>query len=287
VLCGGERSGQNYFGQFVTLIERKTIMRRLIEKIQVNIPFNMLYDSHLDLFIKNGLNPEIGLDCHTLERFSLADFADIAARLHERGLTITLHAPFLDLSPGSPDPAVRDLTCRRFEQMLTLVPVFKPKTVVCHAGYDWQRYSQLRDVWVENSLKTWSWLSARISDAGGQLMLENVYESGPEEMRILFESLERQRVGFCLDTGHQAVFSSSSLDTWLESLGSYLGQLHLHDNSGQNDDHLALGKGEIDFKAFFQHLKAVKKEPPVITLEPHRERDFWPSLEYLATVWPW
>ena len=262
-------------------------MHRLIAKIQVNIPFNMLYDSHLDLFIKNGLNPEIGLDCNALERFSLVDFADIAARLHERNLTVTLHAPFMDLSPGSPDPAVRDLTCRRFEQMLELVPLFRPRTVVCHAGYDWQRYYQLRDVWLENSLKTWSWLSARIGEAGGQLMLENVYENDPEEMRILFESLAKQRVGFCLDTGHQAVFSRCSLKTWLESLGPYLGQVHLHDNSGQNDDHLALGKGEIDFKAFFKHLKTIKKEPPVITLEPHRERDFWPSLEYLDKVWPW
>ena len=262
-------------------------MRRLIEKVQVNIPFHMLYDSHLDLFLQNGLNPEIGLDGNTLERFALADFADIAARLQERNLTVTLHAPFLDLSPGSPDPAVRDLTCRRFEQMLRLVPLFKPQTVVCHAGYDWQRYSQLKDVWLENSLKTWSWLSARIRDAGAQLMLENVYEKGPEEMQPLFESLGKQRVGFCLDTGHQAVFSRCPLEHWLAYLGPYLGQLHLHDNGGQNDDHLALGRGEIDFTAFFRHLKTIKKEPPVITLEPHRERDFWPSLEYLSRVWPW
>lgn len=262
-------------------------MRRLIAKIQVNIPFHMLYDSHLELFINNGLNPEIGLDCSSLERFALSDFIEIAARLEERGLTITLHAPFLDLSPGSPDPAVRDLTCRRFEQMLKLVPIFKPKTVVCHAGYDWRRYSQLKDVWDENSLKTWSWLSTRIRDAGGQLMLENVYENGPEEMRILFENLGKEHVGFCLDTGHQAAFSRCSLKTWLESLGPYLGQVHLHDNSGQNDDHLALGKGKIDFKAFFQHLKTIKQAPPVITLEPHREKDFWPSLEYLTQVWPW
>lgn len=262
-------------------------MRRFIEKVQVNVPFTMLYETHLELFITNGLNPEIGFDCNALERFGLSDFAEIADRLHRRGLTITLHAPFLDLSPGSPDPAVRELTRHRFEQLLKLLPLFKPQTVVCHAAYDWQRYSQLKDEWFENSIKTWSWLSGRITDAGGRLMLENVYENGPDEMRILFESLGHKGVGFCMDTGHQAAFSSSSLETWLESLGPYLGQVHLHDNSGQNDDHLALGKGTIDFKAFFQHLKRVKKEPPVITLEPHREKDFWPSLEYLAKFWPW
>jgi hypothetical protein len=25
----------------------------------------------------------------------------------------------------------------------------------------------------------------------------------------------------------------------------------------------------------------------MITLEPHREEDLWPSLEYLAKLWPW
>lgn len=262
-------------------------MHRLIAKTQVNVPFTMLYETHLDLFLKNGLNPEIGLDCNSLERFRISDFSAIAARLQQRGLTITLHAPFMDLSPGSPDPAIRALTRRRFEQVLELVPLFRPKSVVCHAAYDWKRYSHLKDQWVKNSLEIWSWFSKRIGDQGGVLMLENVYERDPGDLRILFEGLGDRRVGFCLDTGHQAVFGRASLATWFESLGPFLGQVHLHDNCGQQDEHLALGRGQIDFPLFFDHLKRLKKEPPLITLEPHREGDFWPSIEYLATLWPW
>jgi sugar phosphate isomerase/epimerase len=151
-------------------------MNKIIDKTQVNIPFAMLYESHLDMFLKHGLNPEIGLDCKALERFSVSDFKVIAARLHEGGLTITVHAPFLDLSPGSPDPAIRALTRNRFEQVLELVPLLRPRSVVCHAAYDWKRYAYLREQWVENSLDTWSWLGRRVKDEGAQLMLENVYE---------------------------------------------------------------------------------------------------------------
>lgn len=262
-------------------------MSKLIEITQVNIPFTMLYESYLDMFLTNGLNPEIGLDCTALENFSFSQFSDIADRLHQRGLSITLHAPFIDLSPGSPDPAVRALTRRRFEQMLELIPLFKPKTVVCHAAYDWKRYGAFRDQWIENSLQTWLWLSKRVRDEGAVLMLENVYEHGPDDMRIIFESLADHSVGFCFDTGHQAAFSRSALETWIESLGPFLGQVHLHDNCGNQDEHLALGRGNIDFPLLFEHLKSIKKDPPVITLEPHREKDFWPSIEYLEKVWPW
>ncbi len=263
------------------------VMTFRIENIQVNIPFTMLYESYLDRFIEYKLNPEIGFDAEALDKHSFSDVAGIANRLHKRGLTITLHAPFIDLSPGSPDPEVRAVTRRRFEQILELVPVLKPKTVICHAGYDEKRYGYIRDLWIENNLEAWSWLGERVRDEGSLLMLENVYEHGPDDIRILFENLENKKVGFCLDTGHQAAFGHVPLETWVASLEPYIGQLHLNDNTGKKDEHLAIGQGNIDFRGFFEQVKAVRKEPPIITLEPHREEDLWPSFEYLEKVWPW
>lgn len=262
-------------------------MDRIKDKLQVNIPFTMLWDTYIDRFIEQRLNPEIGLDATVLEGFSQSDFSSVAERLHACSLTITLHAPFVDLSPGSPDPGIRAMTQHRFEQMLRLVPIFKPKTVVCHLGYDWKRYAYFRDSWIESSLEIWSWLGAQVKEAGSQLMLENVYEHGPEDMIIFFEHLQNQNVGFCLDTGHQAVFSRASLAHWMDVLGLYLKQLHLHDNRGSQDEHMAVGQGQIDFKTVFNSLKAVRQDPPVITLEPHKEGDLWPSFHYLEKIWPW
>lgn len=262
-------------------------MRGILEQIQVNVPFTMLHKKYLSGFIKKGLNPEIGLDASALDRFSLDDFATIARQLQERGLIVTFHGPFMDLSPGSPDPSIEAVTRQRFEQMLRLVPLFKPKTVVCHAGYDWRRYLFMREAWIEMSIETWTWLATRIKDEGARLTLENTYEDGPEDIKILFEELERVNVGFCLDTGHQAAFGSSPLETWLKSLGPYIEQVHLHDNHGREDAHLALGKGTINFATLFDYLRATREKPPVITLEPHREEDLQPSVAYLEKIWPW
>ncbi len=262
-------------------------MQHIIEKVQVSIRFAKLRDSYVDTFVKHRINPEIAFDGHALDRYSLSDFSSIAKQLHENSLTVTFHAPFMDLSPGSPDPAIREITWHRFEQIIGLVPVFKPKTVVCHAGYDRKQYHFIRDEWVENSLEIWKKLGKRIRDEGGRLMLENVFEHGPEDIQILFGNLEDQEVGFCLDIGHQTVFSSTPLDAWLKSLGAYIGQLHLHDNLGKEDDHLGLGRGSINFEPLFNYLKNRKKAVPVITLEPHKDEGIWHSFEYLEKVCLW
>ncbi|MBN1930893.1 MAG: sugar phosphate isomerase/epimerase [Desulfobacterales bacterium] len=257
------------------------------KKIQINIPFRMLIDSYIEYFINHRLNPEIGFDAATLEHYSLADFRNIAEQLSQNSLTVTFHGPFIDLSPGSPDPAVRALTGHRFEQILKLIPLFNPKTVVCHTGYDRKRYGYFKDQWLENSMKIWSWFGSRVRDEGSRLILENVYEHQPDDIRPLLEGLSDQNVGFCLDIGHQTVFSHASAEIWLKSLAPFLGQLHLHDNLKKYDDHIALGQGEINFHHFFDLLKHIEKKPSIITLEIHRQEDLWPSIDFLEKMWPW
>jgi sugar phosphate isomerase/epimerase len=166
----------------------KTI-KQIIKQVQVNIPFTMLYESYLETFIEYGLNPEIGLDAAALDRFSMADFSGIAEKIHKNSRSVTLHGPFIDLSAGSPDPAVRRVTRRRLEQLLDLVPLFKPLSVVCHAGYDAKRYGYFKETWSENSLELWSWMADVFSELGSRFMLENVYDYGPEYILFLFENL--------------------------------------------------------------------------------------------------
>jgi sugar phosphate isomerase/epimerase len=255
--------------------------------VQVNIPFSMLREGHIEVFVDRGLNPEIGIGADALDRFAPSQFERIASRLKDRGLSVTLHGPFMDLAPGSTDPQILRASHRRLDQFLALVPLFAPKTVVCHAGYDRTRDGYRSGDWLDTAAATWHRLGRRIRAAGSRLMLENVYEHNPEVLRHLFARLQDIPVGFCLDTGHQAAFSRTSLDGWLTALGGFLRQVHLHDNHGDQDAHLALGQGGIDFVALMNRLERLHPVPPVITLEPHREEDLAPSLAYLQAIWPW
>ncbi len=255
--------------------------------VQVNIPYRMLKKGYLDKFLEYGLNPEIGFDAEALDHLTVSVAEAIAKQLHRAGRTITLHGPFMDLSPGSPDPNIQEISRKRFEQLASLVPVFKPRTVVCHTGYDHKRYWPIKEQWIESSLELWEPLAAAMQREGTCLMLENVYEKGPSEILPLIENLKSFGVGFCLDIGHQAVFGTASLRRWVQSMSPHLQQLHLHDNNGQRDDHWALGLGNINIEQLFSDLDSLKIRPLAVTLEPHREEDLSPSLEYLAPIWPW
>ena len=63
----------------------------------------------------------------------------------------------------------------------------------------------------------------------------------------------------------------------METLGAKIMELHLHDNNGEEDTHLAIGKGNADFAGLFQLIDE-KGLSPTITLEPHEEETLWLSL---------
>ena len=96
--------------------------------MQVNIPFRMLVESYLDLFVTNRINPEIGMDADALDNFTGSDYQRIAKALSAYGPRVTLHGPFIDLSPGSKDPRIREITQLRLTQFLDLIPIFNPAT---------------------------------------------------------------------------------------------------------------------------------------------------------------
>lgn len=261
-------------------------MKDLIRSVHINVPFLLLKRKYLAAILKNRINPEIGLDSEALDQFSRAQFAEVARILRGEGLSITLHAPFMDMVPGSPDAIMRTATTRRLRQVFELLPVFEPLSIVCHTGFEGRHYQSQVEAWLEASVESWRPLIELAQSTDTRVMLENVYEKSPEIHRALLARLNTSGAGFCFDIGHWNVFGRAPISDWLRELEPYLGQLHLHDNLGQGDAHLALGLGNVDFRPLFSFLKNSSLRP-IITLEPHREEDVWPSIETLRSWWPW
>jgi len=258
----------------------------LIPRVQVNVPFGFLVDRYLEVFLREGLNPEIGLDAHALRHYPKKVFQRVARAFHQAGRTITLHAPFQDLLPGALDDGIRAASRRRLHQAFRWLPVFSPASIVCHPGYEDRLYRWDRDNWLSRAAATWQELARLAQDHGVALMLENVYETDPRLFLDLLGLIQAPNVRVCLDVGHLSAFGGGNFPLWLQTLGPVIGQLHLHDNHGADDDHLALGAGNIPLKDILHYL-AAQGPPPIITLEPHQEGSLRPSLEHLARIWPW
>ncbi len=253
----------------------------ITSKCFVNAPFEQLWDGDLlDLFLEHSLQPEIGLEGNCLWELKVADFKTIADAFQEHGLSCTLHAPFFDLSPGGFDNKVVEITRDKLRRAFNLLPLFRPRSIVCHLGFEENKHRGKFDQWLSTALETWQQLLEIAVRYDTPVMFENTYEISPEVHRILFERLNVPNLGFCLDTGHLSAFAHTSWQPWLNELVPWLGQLHLHDNDGAGDNHLALGQGIFDFQELFVFLRANKLNP-LLTLEPHSKEDLWQSLAYI------
>ena len=84
----------------------------------------------------------------------------------------------------------------------------------------------------------------------------SVAEEAVEYIDRLNEKAGKKCFAFCLDTGHLNVLGKNP-KTFIHTLGSRIEILHLHDNRGWNDDHLAPYTGSIIWKDVLDALKEV------------------------------
>jgi sugar phosphate isomerase/epimerase len=262
------------------------LMEQGLNSVHVSCPFFMLRDQYLPLVLENRISVEIGVDAEVLDDGPAADLKQVADTLTGAGLRCSLHAPFLDLSLGAIDPKIRRVSMERMEQVIRLIPIFQPRWVVCHGGYEARHYQDRQEEWLRNTTESLKRILSLLEGTGVPLMVENVFEKKTDHLEALFAAIPSAGLRLCLDVGHHRLYGRTDLSDWLDALGPHLGMLHLHDNLGQEDDHLALGRGCIDFLGFFEQLKN-RGLQPAITLEPHQEEWVRESLLFLATHWPW
>ncbi len=110
----------------------------------------------------------------------------------------------------------------RYSRLLDLVEEIRPQQIVCHSGFRSEASPGHRHVWIENSVSTWSPLSATAETLRTLLVLENVWEEDPSLHLELLEQIKSPWLGFCLDTGHQHSFSKTTLAKWLEAIWPHL-----------------------------------------------------------------
>jgi sugar phosphate isomerase/epimerase len=242
----------------------------------VHVPYERV-EEYLHFIIENQINPEIYFSSQSLDAVQSSDIISLRDRL-DYNPSFTIHAPFMDLSPGAVDSKIREITIGRFSHVLDIAEILKPKAIVFHSGYEKWKYSLKTDLWLEKSLMTWRPLIKRAADKGLKIAVENIFEDEPTNLRLLMETTASENFGVCFDTGHFNLFSSVSLDEWMRQLKTYIIELHLHDNDKTADDHIAVGEGTFDFEGLFS---ALGDKDIIYTIEGHTPEDVLKSIQRL------
>ncbi|HQB37861.1 MAG TPA: sugar phosphate isomerase/epimerase family protein [Deltaproteobacteria bacterium] len=242
---------------------------RLSERLHATVPCLRL-SAYLELLVERRINPEIYFSAEALECCDHSVLKQQAALLREAGLSVTLHAPHMDLNPGSLDPYIRNATARRFEELFRAAELLCPKVMVFHPGYDELRYGDYRQAWLDNSIAFWRPMVARASGVGTVIAVENIFDKEPSVLAELLEAIGDPCFCHCFDAGHWHMFNTVSMEAWFERLGHFVAEAHIHDNHGVRDEHLPPGEGTIDFRLLFSLLEQHAPQA-VWTLEAHTQ----------------
>lgn len=98
-----------------------------------------------------------------------------------------------------------------------------------------------------------------------KVMFEPI-DTGKDTLKNVVKILSRVP-GLCfhLDIGHANLYKKSII-SFIKKFHKKLRHVHLHDNSGEKDEHLPIGKGSINFKKVIKELKKYQYDG-TITLE--------------------
>jgi sugar phosphate isomerase/epimerase len=249
------------------------------KRVFAHVPYPRL-QSELPYILERRLNPEIFFSADALDAVVPVELAAAAGVLKDAGLCCTIHAPFMDLNPGSLERLLRDATMQRFGQVLDAAEILRPEVMVFHPGFDRWRYGEAVDIWLELSAAAWRRVLDRARGIGTLIAVENIFEEEPSTLKALFEAVDDPIFRHCFDVGHWNLFKKVSMTEWFEALGGRIAEVHIHDNGGTRDDHAPPGEGAIDFPQFFSLMERYAPAA-AYTIEAHNKPHLESSLAAL------
>lgn len=221
----------------------------------------MLYFSHLlpDEETKEIIK-ETGMGLESIE-FSISenlDHLDSCLLAYEKRLermgckNLILHGPFLDLNPMTFDERIREVTRKRYEEAYAAAKKLGAKKIVYHSCHVPDFYLLIG--WAERMAQFFEEFLADKDDSV-EVLMENVLDRVWEPLKETTERVNHPAFGLCLDIGHAHCYSKDPVQQWAQALNPYIRHVHVHDNLGKKDSHLALGEGTIPVQEVFDKLK--------------------------------
>ncbi|MEW9123233.1 MAG: sugar phosphate isomerase/epimerase family protein [Thermotaleaceae bacterium] len=206
-------------------------------------------------------------DCIEIQDFIMPDNLDSnrQRRVNQYGEALrnyqglrTIHGPYIDLEPISFDPYIQEASCNRYKQCLEVAAELDCGIMVIHSSYDpIKSYGGYEEYFLEENIKFWKTLIKAFEEKKILAVIENVHDSNYKLIKSIVEQINSPYLGACLDTGHAHALVKTDVLDWLEGYRSYLKYIHINDNNGELDQHLPIGEGNINFKAFFERLKEI------------------------------
>jgi sugar phosphate isomerase/epimerase len=195
---------------------------------------------------------------HTLNKKRVATLNEAAK---SKRLRYTVHAPFADINIASPSKPILNVTIKRLNQSLAFTNALNAQLWIFHPGCQ-TGISMFYPgkAWQQN-IQSIRKLQATAEDYGVKIAIENL----PEKYGFIMKNAEDFRkfyaetsldIGIVLDVGHANL--EGQAETFLKEHPTRIEHIHVSDNMGENDQHLGIGYGKINWQRFAENLRQIR-----------------------------
>lgn len=194
---------------------------------------------------------------------------------------LTSHGAFFDVLVFSLDRKITAVSEARVRESLDIAKRMGAGKVIFHTNYEpllTQDY--YRKSWRERTAAFYRKVCAEYPDL--LICMENMFDDAPYELESVAALLKDvPNFGVCLDYAHACVFGHGvDTEEWVKTLAPYIRHVHINDNDGKDDLHLAVGEGVTDWNRFLTLRAGYFPEATVLVETTPLERQV-KSLEYM------
>lgn len=168
-------------------------------------------------------------------------------------MEISAHAPLSDINIGSLNPTMRKESLSQIFDTIRIASELNIPLLIIHPGH----YSPL-GVIAKEEVKSICKESVKkigkfCKDYGVRVALENMPKQDFTMCHTLEEltAISDGNVELCFDVGHAN--TAKCIDDFMNYTKGFA-DVHLHDNFGEKDEHLQIGRGKIEFKKILPAL---------------------------------
>lgn len=172
----------------------------------------------------------------------------------------SFHAPFADrIDITDLDPGNREIAVGELITACEAAAAMGAEHLVLHPGPEREGRPPEEEFLerMRNAAGALNKVAERCCELKVHLVLENMLPhllfGHISDMLYLLGSIHSCEVGTCLDTGH--AYLARELGTVINKLSGHLHLVHINDNRGDRDEHLAPGEGHIDWPWFLGELR--------------------------------
>lgn len=156
----------------------------------------------------------------------------------------SMHGPFLDLRPSSPDLEIRKVSYQRYLRALNIATELEIDYIIFHSQINpYLNEPFLKELNNKQHKEFWDNILEQ-SEYKGTILIENIFEETPLMLKELIETINLPNIKVNLDIGH-ANLGKATLEQWVSELKDHISYIHLHSNNGVYDQHKNPTENEI------------------------------------------